>query len=312
MAGDWIKMEHTTPDKPEVVRMAAHLGIDQDAVVGKLARVWIWADQNSLDGNALTVTDAFLDRVTACPGFAGALREVGWLSGRQGLLTIPNFDRHNGQTAKARAVTNRRVSRHRAKSESNAASVTHVTPMTLQKPLPEKRREEENTPLTPKGAGGAQPIGPQDGGGLPASVRQAYPEPLASSPAFIACWEGEWLPYLVERKGRIPPIATTEKQLMTCVKLGPDKAIAGIKSAIEKGWSAPDENARVPNGHMLQERPWDQEPEGWRNYWRTKYPPEEFPHAPRHDEEQWRELTNDRRKMIWEGMQEERRQRRAS
>lgn len=142
MAGDWIKLQHTTPDKPEVVTMAARLGIDQDAVVGKLIRIWIWADQNSLNGNALTVTDAFLDRVTAHSGFSGALREVGWLSGRQGLLTIPNFDRHNGQTAKARAATNSRVARHRSKSEGNKPTVTTVTQPTLPPPLPEKRREE--------------------------------------------------------------------------------------------------------------------------------------------------------------------------
>ena len=40
MAGDWIKIEENTPDKPEVHKMASILGIDPDAVVGKLVRVW--------------------------------------------------------------------------------------------------------------------------------------------------------------------------------------------------------------------------------------------------------------------------------
>lgn len=100
MAGDWIKVEHTTPDKPEVVKLAGILGIDQDAVVGKLLRLWIWADQQSVSGNAITVTNSFLDRLVFCPGFAAGLVKVGWLNGREGLLSIPNFDRHNGQTAK--------------------------------------------------------------------------------------------------------------------------------------------------------------------------------------------------------------------
>lgn len=81
MAGDWIKFDVTTPDKPEVVRMAAVLGIDQDAVVGKLLRVWVWADQNSIISNGgcnvVTVTAAFLDRLTFCPGFTNAMRQVG-------------------------------------------------------------------------------------------------------------------------------------------------------------------------------------------------------------------------------------------
>jgi hypothetical protein len=144
MAGDWIKFECTTPDKPEIVRMAATLGIDQDAVVGKLMRVWIWADQNSVDGNALSVTSAFLDRLTICAGFANAMRDVGWLIGHDGALTFPGFATHNGQTAKARAVTNRRVAKHRIVGNAN------VTPAPLQKALPEKRREEEDTnPPTP-------------------------------------------------------------------------------------------------------------------------------------------------------------------
>ncbi len=301
MAGDWIKLEHTTPDKPEVVRMAAHLNLDQDAVVGKLARIWIWADQNSIDGNALTVTDAFLDRVTACPGFAGALREVGWLSGRTGLLTIPNFDRHNGQTAKARAVTNRRVSRHRAQSESNGGSVTHVTPAPLQKPLPEKRREEDNTPKAPKSGGGIQwPPGPDQADVAPLP-RQTYPPPLCDSPAFIECWEGEWLPYLLARKGRVPPIMTTEKHLLTCVKLGAEKGLAALKSAIEKDWAAPDENAKATNGaHFPSVRDWEQEPDDWKGIWREAYPPEDYADAPRYEDGTWAEVRADHKKHIHE------------
>jgi hypothetical protein len=40
MAGDWIKIEISTPDKPEVAIIAECLKIDPDAVVGKLFRIW--------------------------------------------------------------------------------------------------------------------------------------------------------------------------------------------------------------------------------------------------------------------------------
>jgi len=161
MAGDWIKFEANTPDKPEVVKIAAALGIDQDAVVGKLLRVWVWADQNSIISNGgcngVTVTAAFLDRLTFCPGFTEAMRSVGWLIGEDGNLSLPNFERHNGKTAKERAVSNRRVSKHRVgNGESNADGVTDVTAPPLQKPLPEKRREEKekNPPNPPADAEG--------------------------------------------------------------------------------------------------------------------------------------------------------------
>jgi len=127
MAIPWLKIETTLPDKPEVVQISAILGIDQDAVVGKLVRVWAWADSNSIDGNAMTVTSAFLDRLSLCPGFAQALRQVGWLEGREGLLSFPRFDRHNGQSAKSRAQGNNRQERLRSQV-GNAASVTKASP----------------------------------------------------------------------------------------------------------------------------------------------------------------------------------------
>ncbi len=71
MAGDWIKIESVMPDKPEVGVIAEELGIDHDAVIGKLVRFWIWADQQSVDGNALSVTFAFHSVIRKCPFFRG-------------------------------------------------------------------------------------------------------------------------------------------------------------------------------------------------------------------------------------------------
>lgn len=110
--------------------MAELLGLPELHVVGCLWKVWSWADQNTVDGNAICVTDVTLERYTGVTGFAYAMREVGWLKGENGALCLPNFEEHNGQTAKKRAQTQVRVAKHR-----NAPSVT--------KALPEKRREEK-------------------------------------------------------------------------------------------------------------------------------------------------------------------------
>jgi hypothetical protein len=135
MAGDWIKMRTNLDTDPRVIDIATRLGVSELQVVGMLWKVWSWADAHTLDGNAIRVTDVTLDRFTLVTGFADALRKVGWLEGRDGLLTFPRFAEHNGQTAKNRAETKERVAKHR-----NAKSVTDVTP----KPLPEKRREEKS------------------------------------------------------------------------------------------------------------------------------------------------------------------------
>jgi hypothetical protein len=131
VAGDWIKVEHTTPDKQEVFTIADKLGIDPDAVVGKLVRMWVWADQQTYDGNAASVTSALLDRIAGVTGFADALIDSGWCSKINNGFVFTNFDRHTGKTAKTRANTAKRVSNHR-----NAPSVTSA--------LPEKRREEKS------------------------------------------------------------------------------------------------------------------------------------------------------------------------
>lgn len=138
MAGDWIKIEHVTPDKPEVLQMSQELNIDQDAVLGKLTRVWIWADQQSIEGevrNDFVTLSNGINRLTSVIGFANAMQKAGWLSINDGVVSFPNFDRHNGKTAKLRALGNKRTKRFRSR-KCNAITVTNA--------LPEKRREEDN------------------------------------------------------------------------------------------------------------------------------------------------------------------------
>ena len=136
MAGDWMKIELELPDKPEVHAMAGILNLDPDAVVGKLIRVWQWFDKHTTDGNALGVTFSLPDRITNVTGFAEAMLFVGWLEQKDKFLIMPKFDRHTSQSAKTRALSNKRVAKSR-----NAPSVT--------KALPEKRREEKNNKYTP-------------------------------------------------------------------------------------------------------------------------------------------------------------------
>ena len=144
MAGDWIKMETALPDKPEVWQMAGILSIDPDAVIGKLLRVWAWFDSHTTDGNAVGVTYALLDRIAGVTGFAEAMTFCGWLNESGSCLSVPNFSRHNGKTAKNRALTNDRVAKSRemqrgSNAECNANTVTKTVTRE------EKRREDINT-----------------------------------------------------------------------------------------------------------------------------------------------------------------------
>ena len=101
MAGEWLKFEKATPDKPEVFAIASALSIDPDAVVGKLIRVWSWFDTHTVSGNAAGVTLALLDRISGVSGFASAMKDQGWLEHGPAGVSLPNFERHTGETAKA-------------------------------------------------------------------------------------------------------------------------------------------------------------------------------------------------------------------
>lgn len=139
MAGDWIKLQHSVFEAPEVLTIADTLEMPPAHVVGCLARIWSWADQQSENGNALSVTKVTLDRLCGVAGFAEAMLSTGWLAGNDRNLSFPNFERHNGNTAKKRALTAKRVSEHK-KRKGNA----EVTQPAL--PREEKRRVSPPTP----------------------------------------------------------------------------------------------------------------------------------------------------------------------
>lgn len=133
MSESWIKIEKCTPDKPEIFEMGVILGIDPDAVLGKLIRAWSWMDSNSEDGHINTVTGVLLDRIVMLPGFSDALKEVGWLTESD----IPNFDRHLGENAKKRAKDAERKRKSRLSSKESPKKI-------VTKPATDKIREDKS------------------------------------------------------------------------------------------------------------------------------------------------------------------------
>ncbi|MEI7407937.1 DnaT-like ssDNA-binding domain-containing protein [Pectobacterium aroidearum] len=194
MAYEWIKVEVITPDKPEIYQLAEILSIDPDSVLGKLIRLWSWADQQTIDGNAngnaTSVTKNAIDRITFFPGFADALLQVGWLKVEGNTLMFPNFERHNGKSSKKRTLSNRRVTEHRKKpsngnANSNAESVTSA----FQKTLPEEELEEEVKDKTPH-ITHEENLPPAGNNGLPEYI-PGVDEPIGKFPMF-----SDWRPSL--------------------------------------------------------------------------------------------------------------------
>lgn len=145
MAGDWIKMRIDLASDPSVIRMADSLDTTEYEVVGLLHAIWSWADAHTEDGTVPGVSARWLDRHFGKPGLARCMQDSGWLDVTDEAMLFPNFQRHNGKSAKTRAQTKNRQQTYR-----NAQGVTDASP--------EKRREEKSSKTNTERLGKTAPL----------------------------------------------------------------------------------------------------------------------------------------------------------
>jgi len=172
MAGEWIKWTKGLAKKPEVLAIAARLGMSRHAAAALLMEVWEWTDDNvivrdvsgsepdkapgcvQLGDNAASIFDATF----GAPGLADAMTAVGWISIRSGSLEFPKFSRHNGKSAKARALDALRKSAVRSDLSAYRPDANRTDSG------PEKRREEKSKTKTlaaKTAAGGSEEMKPR-------------------------------------------------------------------------------------------------------------------------------------------------------
>lgn len=129
MAGEWIKFQTSTLKKPEILRIARMLGINRNEALGLMVEFWVWLDDASVDGTVDGLEASDVDAMMSCPGLSAALQDVGWLSidAENHRISVPNFGRHNGESAKKRALKNERQARWRDKTVDAPASTKAST-----------------------------------------------------------------------------------------------------------------------------------------------------------------------------------------
>lgn len=137
MAGDWIKMGKDLLTHPKVVRMSSALRADKLRTVGGLFAVWCLFDTHSVDGQLSGYSAETIDDEIRFPGFCEAMAQVGWISFDDEGAVLPDFDEHNGQSAKRRAQETDRKRNERKTSACDADK---------KRTREEKRREEKNSP----------------------------------------------------------------------------------------------------------------------------------------------------------------------
>lgn len=220
MAGDWIKWTKGLTRKPEVVQIAIKLGRSRQEVAGLLMEVWEWADENvvlNLSGSDpdkcpgvvpfTGATESLIVAVTGAAGLAEAMQKAGWLTVSGEKLTFPNFGRHNGKTAKSRALDSSRKARDRAGQMSGSEPDKNRT-------REEKKREEKSKKKTP----------------LPPFEVPA----VLDTKEFREVW-GSWVEYRrASRKSMTDQ--TAKSQLKKLAEYGPAIAAKTIELSIQNGW----------------------------------------------------------------------------
>lgn len=196
--------------------MAEILDIDPDAVLGKVIRFWMWADQNTENGNLNVTTSGYINRITSCPGFADALVQVGWLRRGENCLVIPNFDYHMSESAKKRANNAKKVRKHRSLlPKCNHDGLHNVT-------------EEGYKKVTPSSSTSSS-----TSDSLECKFINELPEKL-NNEQFINAWK-KWRKYCKDKGHCVQPM----QEIETFTKLAEyriEQAVEIVLGTIRGGW----------------------------------------------------------------------------
>ena len=103
----WIKVDVSILSKP-AIRAAAR---DCACTIGDAFAAWFrlysWLDEQTADGVMYTDRDE-IDTVSRLLGFAASLERSGWLAFSGDTVIVSNWESHNGQNAKRRALDAKR------------------------------------------------------------------------------------------------------------------------------------------------------------------------------------------------------------
>lgn len=277
MPGTWIKWTKGLPNKPEVIRLAGLLRTTREAVVCRLMSFWEWCDDTiptenvrpdgtgviemspSAGDNAVTV-----DAIVGVSGFALALSTVGWAQFSGADLEIPNFGRHNGETAKTRARNSLNQKKIRDSRNGQVPPPIPPSPPHVTKMSPpggdifgdktvtrgeEIREEEERTPQPPAKPGEMGAVEP------PSAKKPRRPKTdMEGDPLFLRFWEH------YPRKVDKPDASRAFSKLKVDESLL-DRILTGIEKhkRSEQWQKGGGEYIKYP-GPWLRARGWEDEP----------------------------------------------------
>ena len=128
----WLKVGIDTPYKTAIRNMAKDCGCTRGDAFLAWFDLYAWLDEQTADGR-LETDYAELDRKAGLAGAAASLERSGWLAFADGVCTITNWDEHNGQNAKRRAMDARRKNEIREELRRQSLPVRSCPKMPVRK-----------------------------------------------------------------------------------------------------------------------------------------------------------------------------------
>jgi hypothetical protein len=115
----WMKIETNTPEKPEIRTIARQCHCSKAEAFLAFFRLWAYFDEHTADGFIPGLVQDDVDEIAGLEGVGRTLESVRWLTFDQTGITISTWERHNGESAKKRALAAKRAQRFRANRRWN-------------------------------------------------------------------------------------------------------------------------------------------------------------------------------------------------
>lgn len=147
MSENWIKMRNNLQSHPKVVRMSSALKADRLRIIGGLHAVWCLFDEHSTDGTLSGYDADSIDSLIGFEGFSRALSAVKWLEIHADFVALPEFDEHNGQSAKRRAMETKRKRAERLQDVRTVSASHADKKRTREEEIREEKKEERDIAL---------------------------------------------------------------------------------------------------------------------------------------------------------------------
>ena len=192
----WIKWAKGLIRRPEVLQIASRLGRSPREVAAILMELWEWADDNVVPENESAKCPGFvrivsgncppIDGILSVDGLTKCLVDVGWLIVHEDRIEFPKFGRHNGKSAKQRALDAERVAERRARSPQNVRVLSGLKPDGIATRGEEIRGDLNNPSISPQGESASQADAKPE---TPRKRKPRQPLPATLAEPFNVWWK---------------------------------------------------------------------------------------------------------------------------